>query len=69
MPVLCRALEQQRSYFFSYFLFAFSARLPFNFSCLLLGWGSYLLRDGGWGVYIGRISFGNSAWYNLMCVE
>lgn len=66
VPLLCRALkQQQRSYFFSYFLFVFSARLPFNFSAFArVG----LVTDkGGGGVYIGRISFGNSAWYNLMC--
>lgn len=65
---LCSAApwRQQRSYFFSYFLFVFSARLPFNFSAFArVG----LVTDKGdeGGVYIGRISFGNSAWYNLMC--
>lgn len=66
VPLLCRALkQQQRSYFFSYFLFVFSARLPFNFSAFARV--GFVTDKGGGGVYIGRISFGNSAWYNLMC--
>lgn len=65
---LCSAApwRQQRSYFFSYFLFVFSARLPFNFSAFArVGFVTDKGDEGG--VYIGRISFGNSAWYNLMC--